>query len=89
MSVLHAAAIRVRIVGNGNVIPTFYGFDKIDSQELVAIEMANPSARKKTRLGNFVSQGIMLKLETRKIDEFMKVNDITIFVSEIWTDYPQ
>ena len=87
-SVLHANAIRVRVVGNGNFRCTFQGFDNVYTQVLIPIVMVYPEPRLKTRLSNFQSQAVKLRMETTAIGEIMRVNDLTIFVKPLWVDYP-
>lgn len=87
-SIQHFGAIRMRINGQGNVIPTFIGFDNVTSQPLVPIPMSTAAAREPTRLSNFVSQRAQLELKTTQINEVMKVNRIIIFVKDLWENYP-
>lgn len=87
-NIIHVASIRLRIVGVGNLIPTLYGFDKIYSTTLASISLSATNAKIATRLANFNSQGVILRIETQQIDEQMKVNDITVFVKPIYSEYP-
>lgn len=88
-TILHFGAIRIRVVGKGNMICTFQGFDDVLTQQLVAVDMAYPESRLKMRLANFQSQAGKLRMETTQLGEVMRVNDLTIFVKPLWSEYPQ
>jgi hypothetical protein len=90
-NILHFGGIRIRVTGNGLLRPTLYGFDKIDSQVLVPIALPSgvrPSNISFTRLSNFTNEAGILRIETTSIDEVFRVNDITLFVKEMWQSYP-
>ena len=87
--VIHANAIRVRVVGSGNMRCTFQGFNDILTQTLLPIDMTATDSRLKMRLANFQSQAIKLRGETTSINEVMRVNDITFFIRPLWAEYPQ
>ena len=87
-SILHAVGVKVRVVGTGNLIPTWFGFNNIRTKELVPIAMNATDAKVRARLGSFNSQGIKIKFETRVINEVFKINDIIPFVKPIATEYP-
>lgn len=86
--ILHAAGIRIRVVGSGNLRPTMQGYDDIRTRTLQLIVMSSTSFKEKTRLTNFKSQAIKLKLETTAINEIMRVNHIWVYIKALYTDYP-
>lgn len=86
--ILHFGAISVRVVGNGNYRPSLLGFDDIESQILVPLVLSSTNRKELFRLSNFNSQRGKLKLETTAINETFKVNNITIFVRPIYSNYP-
>lgn len=86
--IIHFGAIRLRIVGSGNIIPTFYSLDDVESQALVPIAMNATTAREPTRLANFKSQKAYLKLETTEIDEVFNLNRVVVFVKALYSQYP-
>lgn len=87
-NVCHFAGVRTRVVGTGNLIYTFYGFDKVLNQELPPVAMATPDSRTQLRLANFQSQRGFIRGETRVAGEFFRINDITIYMKPLWTEYP-
>jgi hypothetical protein len=87
-NLVHVNAIRVRVVGAGELKPTLLGYNDIISQPLVSITMSATNSREQTRLSNFISQANKLKLETTEENEVMRVNHIWIYVREIYKDFP-
>jgi hypothetical protein len=86
--ILHTTGYKIRIVGHGKVYSTFFSLDRVRSAEAVPFEAENVTDRKKTRLCNFVSQGMYLKIETKDKGAFIKVNDVTLFLTSIWSEFP-
>jgi hypothetical protein len=84
----HYAGIRLRVRGVGNLIPTLYSLDKIDSTAMVEMTMAVTTAREPTRLCNFVSQRGILRLETDDLDDYMEIDRIIVFNKAIYTQFP-
>lgn len=87
-NIINVAAVRARITGSGNVIPTLYGLDEIESSQLAPMILSTTDRNEKTVLALFVTTRVKLKLQTLVIDETMKVNNITIFVKPIWASLP-
>jgi hypothetical protein len=86
--ITHIAGIRVRVVGAGNLLPVFQGYDDIITQTLVAVPMSATDSREKTRLCNFISQASKLKLYTTEENEIFRINHIWIYIKPLYTDYP-
>ncbi len=84
----HYGGITIRVVGAGNLIPTFKGFDEIEQVEMVPIVMAATNRREPTRLGNYNSQRALLRLEVTEIDEWFKINNFTIWAKPLWSEWP-
>lgn len=87
-NILHATGCKIRVIGNGELKLKYQSLQNVSETDLVSIEMQNPTDRTKTRLGNFVNETIFLRGETTRKGEFMRINTITIFVTQIWADYP-
>lgn len=87
-SVLHSNAVRIRVVGSGNLDLEFRGYDNVLTQTLTPVAMTTVASRERNVLANFQSQAIKLKGSTDEINEVMRINSIVIFVKEMWTDYP-
>lgn len=87
-NILHFGAIRLRVVGVGTLRPSFRGFHDTITDTLVPLTLSTTNARKMDRLSNYQGQSGKLKLETTALNEYMRVNDITIYVKELWSQYP-
>lgn len=85
---LHVAAIKVRVVGQGLLVPTLYGLNKLNSNTLAFINMQQTTPDEPRILAGFIDQRIMLRLEHDNINELMRVNRIIIYVKPIWTQIP-
>lgn len=84
----HYAAIRMRVVGTGNLDMQLASLDRIDTSDLVAFTLSETNAREPTRLCNFVSQKARLKVSTDVIDEFFNIDKVIIFAREIYKEFP-
>lgn len=91
--ILHCGAVRVRIYGNGTVhyqLIALGNSDIIDPTEAVNLQdtvMDNFTYRTATKLANFKSQKMQLKLSTSDIGDIMICTQITFFVKPLWTGY--
>ena len=86
--ILHFAGIRLRLQGNGNLIPSFVNLDNFPIQVLVVMPMVASPTREPLRLGNFTGQRVRLKVGTVNLDEKMIINRMIVFVKPLWGDYP-
>ncbi len=85
--VMHFGAVKIRVNGTGNLIPTLYSLDNARSKELKPFVMEAFPGLEPTKLTNFVSQRAFLKLETRELDEIFKINRIIVYVKPIWNQF--
>ena len=86
--IIHYTGIRLRVVGSGNLIPTFYSLEHVSSQQLVPISMLSSTDRQRIRLANFITQRATLELKTTVINERFKIHRIIIYAKELYTDFP-
>jgi|SRR3990167_759210 len=87
-NISHINAIRMRVVGSGNLELTLYSLDDVDSQALVDITMSAATAIQPTRLANFWSQRVSLELKTDAINEYFRINRVIMFTKELYSSYP-
>lgn len=87
--ILNFTGYTIRVVGSGNLRATFYGFDKVESDVAVPLVMASPNPREPTRLAGFQSQRALVRFETTAQDEWFKVNNYTIWVKPLWSQFPE
>jgi hypothetical protein len=84
----HFAAIRIRLVGTGNLKMKVYSLDNVRSKTLVPFTMATTARIIPTRLVNFMEQRASFELKTTEIDEKFRINRIVIFTKAVFTSYP-
>jgi hypothetical protein len=84
----HFAAVRVRVKGSGNLIPTLIGFDSVLTQTLANIAMGASPGLQPTVLANFVGQRVQLQLQTTTLNDNFDINRIIVFAKPIFTSYP-
>lgn len=87
-NISHFAAIRIRLVGVGNLQMSVYSLDDMKSKILVPFTMAISARIIPTRLVNFMEQRAAFELKTTVIDERFRINRIVIFMKEVFTSYP-
>lgn len=87
-NIVHYGGIRLRVVGNGNILPTFYSLENFSSQALVAVPMLATTDRQLTRLANFQTQRASLELKTEVAGEHFHINRIIIYAKEVFTEFP-
>jgi len=87
-NILHFGAVRVRVTGSGNLDLQMLGYDDILTQTRAPLVMTPTSAQEKVRLFNFISPEMMFKFSTDEINEYFRVNRVTIFVKTQWSEYP-
>lgn len=84
----HITAVRMRVVGSGNLDMRLYSTDDVTSSDLVAFAMSAATNIQPTRLANFIEQRASLKCSTDEIDEWFRINRIIIYVREFGSSYP-
>lgn len=87
-SIIHFNAIRLRVVGSGQLRPTMFSLDNIENEILVPLPMSVTTNIQPTRLCNFIQQRAQLELKTTAMDETFKINRIIVFAKPVFTDYP-
>lgn len=86
---LHFNAIRMRIVGSGNLQLTLNSLDSIHSSDLAQLAMSSATNREPTVLSNFVDQRAQLIGFTNQMDEWFNISRIIIYVRPTFSSYPQ
>lgn len=91
--IIHCNAARLRIYGNGTVqfqLRALGNADLISSAEAQDLQEAvldDFTFRTVTKLANFKSQRMQLKVYTDEIGDVMICSRIIIFVKPLWTGY--
>lgn len=84
----HWTGFKIRVVGSGNLIPTLYSLNNVETQVLASFAMSPTSSRIPSRLANFQHQRVSLELKTTVIDEFFKVSRVLIYFKEVFSEFP-
>jgi hypothetical protein len=85
--VFHFLGYRPRVDGFGNLKATFYGFNKVRSSPMKDLDMSSLAQNEPMKLGNFIAQRALLRLEVTEIGEYFDLNRIEIFTKPIGTGY--
>lgn len=84
----HYGAIRLRVVGSGNLDLSLHSLDNVRNSTLVTLALSSLTNREPTRLCNFIEQRAQLRIGTNLINETFKINRIIVFVKEVYSSYP-
>lgn len=86
--ILHAVAVRMRVVGSGNLQIFLRSLDDVRNVQLTSHPMATTTNIEPTILANFQEQRIQLELKTTLINEIFTISRIVIFVKPVAEGYP-
>lgn len=86
--ILHAVAVRMRVVGSGNLQIFLRSLDNIRNTQLTSHPMIATTNIEPTILANFQEQRIQLEIKTTLIDETFTISRIVVFVKPIAEGYP-
>lgn len=84
---MHFTGIRIRVNGNGNLIPTFQSLDDVDSVTLTPFIINSTTAREPFKLANFISQRAFLRLETQQINEIFRINRVIVYAKPQYSQF--
>lgn len=87
-NIQHITAVRMRVVGSGNLDMVLYSQDDVQSQTLVPFVLSATTPIQPTRLANFIQQRASLDIRTNVINEWFRINRIVVFTKEFATSYP-
>lgn len=93
--IVHAAAVRYRMRGNGYMRTRLYNMGAPNDEvapmrydDLEPIYLSPGTGREKTILANFQDQGIQIYFRTIHIDETFNCTKIEMFVKPVAEGYP-
>lgn len=88
-NVIHVNAIRFRVVGEGELELSLSSLQDVKTKTLVPLTMSTVTDKEPTKVTNFYSQRIKLRVGTDTIDEWFRINRIIYFAKPLFTGYPQ
>lgn len=87
-AILHAAAVRYRLVGSGVFRTKLKSLNEVNEVDLPNITMASATNRMPTILANFNEQMMFVEITTTAIDETFTLDSIRLFITPVATGYP-
>lgn len=84
----HVVAVRMRVIGTGNLQLSLADLDDIQVQTLVPIPMTPTTRIEPMRLANLQSQRIRLVGQVSVLGEYFKIQRILIFAKPVAQEYP-
>ena len=84
----HFSTIRLRAVGAGNLKMRVYSLDNVRTKDLVPYALTETSRIQPNRLVNFVEQRASFELWTEDLDEWIRINRISIYMKELFSSHP-
>lgn len=94
-NILHTTSVRMRVRGTGNLdmkLRALVEPEDVDPPvevSLLPVVMVAGTPRAVNTLANFESQYTQLEITTDEIDEYFRIDKVTIYVKEVATSYPQ
>ena len=85
----HYGAVRMRIVGSGNLRMVLYSLDEVKSFTLLPITLAAKTNIEPNRISNFTQQRAKFELRTTEIDESFNSSKIIVFAKPVAKSYPE
>lgn len=86
--VLHCASIKLRVVGQWQMKARMLGFDELEIEELFPQDLQMKERWERVMLSNFQGERMKLRLYTTDLDAYIRVNNITFFVKQLWQSNP-
>lgn len=77
------------MTGSGHCSLQVSTFDDLEPVDLLELPLTPTTSRILQRLANYSAQGIMLRGASTEIDDTITVQDITLYLKQIYTEYPQ
>lgn len=87
-NIQHFSTIRLRAVGIGSLKMKVYSLDNVKSKQLVPLTLAETTRIQPNRLVNFVEQRASFEIWTTDLNEWFRINRISVYLKEIFTSHP-
>lgn len=87
-NIQHFSTIRIRAVGAGNLKMKVWSLDDVKKKDLVSLTLSTASRIQPNRLVNFVEQRASFEIWTTDLDEWFRINRVTVYLKEIYTSHP-
>lgn len=87
-SISHFAAIRIRVVGAGQLQMFIFSLDDVKYKKLVSFVLQQRTRIIPTRIVNFKEQRASFEIKTTGTNEYFRINRIIVFSKECDSSYP-
>lgn len=87
-NIQHHSHLRMRVTGIADFRMVVHSMDYIKSKELVPIMVQVLNRIQPVRIVNFVEQRVAYEFAHLKMDEYVRINRIVIYMKEIYTSHP-
>ena len=87
-SIAHFHSVRVRAVGEGDVLITLKGLDDAAPESLRALTLSTFPGKYLSRLCNFKNEKCIVELKMENAGEWLNLLELTLFASEMWLERP-
>lgn len=85
---VHFAALRLMLIGSGNLLMTVHSLDQVRAKTLVPFVMQGAIRVLPTRIVNFMEQRATFEFKTTQMDEKFRILRIVIYTKTVFTSYP-
>lgn len=87
-NISHFSTIRLRAVGAGSLKMKVYSLDDVKTKQLVPLTLSETTRIQPNRLVNFVEQRASFEIWTTDLNEWFRINRISVYLKEIFTSHP-
>jgi hypothetical protein len=87
-NIQHFSTIRLRAVGAGFLKMKVYSLDDIKTKDLAFLTLQSGTRIQPNRIVNFVEQRASFEFWTENLDEWFRINRITVYLKQIYTSHP-
>lgn len=84
----HITGIRMRILGDGDLLMRLLTQSEVRSQTLVPFTMSESTEVSPIRLANFTTQRAQLEFKTEELDDYFEITRIIFFIRRVASEYP-
>ena len=89
MDIIHFGAVRLRVIGTGNLQLRLLSLNETNEKVLTPVVMSLTTDKYPNVLANFSKQRAQLEIKTTEIDEVFEIGEVIIYTKPIFASYPQ
>jgi hypothetical protein len=87
-SVTHFTAVRVRAIGQGDLLLSLKGIDEATPTMLRSLTLSETPGKYHNRLCNLRNEKCVVRLELENAGDWLNLLELTLFASEMWLERP-